>query len=319
MGCSYNCEKHPIAPVGAKVITWDFPSHLGTWADHGVEAIYLGPAENHLRAFEVWVPNTSASRITSTVWWFLHDGISPEKPLLNPDRHLAYPPSKDRPDPRDNGSDLIGRAFLQPELGVCFITAMGLIKHNQISTRTRRRRNLRANEPLLLTGAHFTLMYQQITTGEEHYSSLTEILYWIDTGPILRLPPDQVSINQTDAPTTTPLHVPATAQYVPTLPPAVSTNRMENDLSLPRSNWPDEPRRQRVCEEASTLPRVDDSTTIKAGKNAENKRIRPQVSDWTEKGCPYPGKQKQRLPITRCCNPTTSTSHSQPLSRFDDS
>jgi hypothetical protein len=67
-GCSYNFQRHPIAPVGAKVLTWDSPSHRGTWADHGVEAVYLGPAENHLRAFEVWwVPNTSAPRVTNTV------------------------------------------------------------------------------------------------------------------------------------------------------------------------------------------------------------------------------------------------------------
>jgi hypothetical protein len=78
-GSSFNFLQHPIAPVGAKVLTWDSPDQRGTWADHGVPAVYLGPAPNHLRSFEVWVPSTSAARITNTVWWFLHD-VSPDIP-----------------------------------------------------------------------------------------------------------------------------------------------------------------------------------------------------------------------------------------------
>jgi hypothetical protein len=66
-GTTFNFVQHPIAPAGAKVLTWDAPDHRGTWADHGVPAVYLGPATDHLRAFEVWVPNTSAARITNTV------------------------------------------------------------------------------------------------------------------------------------------------------------------------------------------------------------------------------------------------------------
>jgi hypothetical protein len=67
-------------------------------------------------------------------------------------------------------------------------------------------------------------MYQQITTGEEHYSSLSEILCWIDNGLILRPPIDPVSTNNTAAPITTPSHVPASIQYVtntPHVPPAI--------------------------------------------------------------------------------------------------
>jgi hypothetical protein len=140
-GRSYNFQQHPIAPVGAKVLTWDSPSHRGTWADHGVQAVYLGPADNHLRAFEVWVPNTSAPRISNTVWCFLNDHLSIDKPLLNPASSLAYPPSKSRPNPRDNGSDLVGRAFLEPELGVCIITGLGPVVQNQMATRARLKRS----------------------------------------------------------------------------------------------------------------------------------------------------------------------------------
>ena len=58
-------------------------------------------------------------------------------------------------------TSLVVIAFLEPELGVCIATALGPILHNQMSTRAQRRRNLSFNEPLLPTGTHFTLMYQQ--------------------------------------------------------------------------------------------------------------------------------------------------------------
>ncbi len=67
-GFTANFLQNPIAPVGTKILTWDALDHRGSWADHGVPTVYLGPAPNYFRAFEVWVPNTSASRITNTVW-----------------------------------------------------------------------------------------------------------------------------------------------------------------------------------------------------------------------------------------------------------
>jgi hypothetical protein len=230
---SYDFQHYPIAPVGSKVLTWNSPSHRGSWADHGVEAVYLGPAENHLRSFDVWVPNTSSPRVIHTVWWFLHDNITANEGLLLPDRDLAYPPSKARPFPRDNGTDLIGRAFLEPELGVCIITGAGPVVHNKMASRARLKRNRSYNEPLLPTGAHYTLMYHQITTGEEHYSYLSEILCWIENGPILRPPTDPVSTNDTDAPITTPSYVPASIQYVTNVTPQASPTIVPHQATTP--------------------------------------------------------------------------------------
>jgi hypothetical protein len=121
---SYNFWLHPIAPVGTKVLTWDAPDHRGSWADHGVPAVFLGPAPSHYRAFEVWVPSTSAPRITNTVWWFMHD-TKTDTALLDIDTTHAYPPSKHRPDPQSNGEDLIGRVFVEPGIGVCQIIGLG--------------------------------------------------------------------------------------------------------------------------------------------------------------------------------------------------
>jgi hypothetical protein len=172
MGKAFDFLRHPITPVGTKILTWDSPDHRGTWADHGVPAVCLGPAPDHLRTFEVWAPNTSASRITNTVWWFLHV-VSPDVSLLESNTSHAYPPTRDRPDPQLNEADLIGRVLMEPDIGVCLITGLGPVIRHQI------------NDPLLSQDKYFTLMYSQTSTGDEHFSSVAEILYWIATGPVL--------------------------------------------------------------------------------------------------------------------------------------
>ena len=48
-GSPFDFMSHPIAPAGSK-------EKLGSWADHGTEGIYVGPAVQHFRAFRIWVP-----------------------------------------------------------------------------------------------------------------------------------------------------------------------------------------------------------------------------------------------------------------------
>ncbi len=206
-GTTFNFVQHAIAPVGAKVLTWDAPDHRGTWADHGVPAVYLGPAPDHLRSFEVWVPNTSSARITNTVWWFLHD-TEPDKSLLDMDMSHAYPPSRDHPDPQPNGADLVGRAFFEPEIGVCLITGLGPVVRHKLATCAQLQRHEHNDAPLLSQGDHYTLAYTQTSTGE--------VLHWIQSGPVLLPPAPQAPYNTTNAPITTPPFTPATLQYVPT-------------------------------------------------------------------------------------------------------
>ena len=231
-GHTVNFQQHPIAPVGSKVLTWDSPSLRGTWADHGVEAVYLGPAMDHLRSFEVWVPQTSAARITNTVWWFLAD--KPDSPLVGSDDSLSYPPSRDRPNPRDDGLDLVGRNFVEPELGVCAIIGPGPVTSKRLSTRAQTARSKKDQEPTIRTGTHYTLRYRQTNTGEEHFSSLDEIMHWISTGPLLTPPTVPIAQNTTDAPITTPPYIPATIQFVPTESPPLTTSPVT--LPIPRGN-----------------------------------------------------------------------------------
>ncbi len=135
-GHPFDFCRHPIVPVGTKVLTWDAPSYRGSWADHGVPGIYMGPAMEHLRAFQVMVPSASALRVTNTVWWFLED-LTPNDTLLATNLVSAFPPTKDRPHPKDDGTDLIGRYFVESELGVCVIIGSGPITTKKMDSRAQ--------------------------------------------------------------------------------------------------------------------------------------------------------------------------------------
>jgi hypothetical protein len=89
----FGFKRHPIAPLGCKVLTWDATENRGSWADHGIEGMYIGPALNHYRSFNIWVPSTSASRIANTVWWFMAP-IKPSQEFLQLDLDVAYPPTR---------------------------------------------------------------------------------------------------------------------------------------------------------------------------------------------------------------------------------
>jgi hypothetical protein len=56
-------------------------------------------------------------RISGTVWWFRKRFPTDESPLHDPANEIAYPPTKHRPNPAKDGSDLLGRVFPEPELG----------------------------------------------------------------------------------------------------------------------------------------------------------------------------------------------------------
>jgi hypothetical protein len=149
--------------------------------------------------------------------------MKPSQDLLQLDLTIAYPPTRDRPNPSDDGSDLLGRHFLEPELEVCYITGLGPILHKVISTRAERhQQNLPGSDPTIPTGAHYTLFYRQKLTDAEHVSSITDILYWIKNGPILQPPITTTSDSIHD--------IPALSQAIATPPhniPAANTPQFE--------------------------------------------------------------------------------------------
>jgi hypothetical protein len=192
-----------LHPWDDKIFSWDAPKNRGSWADHGIEGVFIGPALKHFRSFNIWVPSTSALRIANTVWWFMVP-IKPSQEFLQLDLEVACPPTRNRPNPPKDGSDLLGRHFVEPELGVCCTTALGPIarkhaEHNQLRTP--------GDEPQIPTGLRYTFYYNQLLMQTEYLSSVTEILNWIQIGPIL--PPNVEDTNEIGTlPITTP---PATA------------------------------------------------------------------------------------------------------------
>jgi hypothetical protein len=77
-GGSHNFRTQPIAPAGIKVVIHDKPSAHASWASHGVEGFYLGPALQHYRCYHVYVPSTSTTRVSDTVQWFPHGFLMPD-------------------------------------------------------------------------------------------------------------------------------------------------------------------------------------------------------------------------------------------------
>lgn len=71
----------PIAPAGMKILAFDGPDDRESWAPHGEEGFYVGPAFHHYRCYEVFIPKTKRSRITDTLSWhppnFVLPGASP--------------------------------------------------------------------------------------------------------------------------------------------------------------------------------------------------------------------------------------------------
>jgi len=66
----YDFHGHPLAPVGTRVLIHESPDKRPTWAPHGLHGYYIGPALDHYRCFNVYLPSTKSFRVTDTVAWF---------------------------------------------------------------------------------------------------------------------------------------------------------------------------------------------------------------------------------------------------------
>ena len=76
-GGAFDFAKHPIAPIGTRILIHDKPTSRASWAPHGVPGFYLGPALQHYRSYRAWATATNTMRITDTVAWFPHDTAMP--------------------------------------------------------------------------------------------------------------------------------------------------------------------------------------------------------------------------------------------------
>ena len=66
----YDFHAHPIAPLGMRVLVHENAADRATWAVHGVDGFYVGPAPETYRSFICYVPSTQAFRTSDTLAWF---------------------------------------------------------------------------------------------------------------------------------------------------------------------------------------------------------------------------------------------------------
>ena len=70
----HDFNSHPLAPPGSRVVAHEKPTHRKTWATHGKDGWYVGPATEHYRCVRVYLKDTGHERICDTVQ-FLQDSI----------------------------------------------------------------------------------------------------------------------------------------------------------------------------------------------------------------------------------------------------
>ncbi len=265
-GHRFDFARHPVAPVGAKVLTWDSPDHRGSWADHGIEGFYLGPAMRHFRGFEIWVPQNASKRVSGTVWWFLKP-FEPDTALLAPENNaILYPPIRQRLNPAEDGSDLLGRCFLEPNLGVCCITRLGPELNDE-----------NGQTPTA------SLHYRCLASQAEFYSPVQQIEQWITEGPVLQKP------ETTD---TRPMTVPVS---YPIFAPIIKDVGHTPDQSNPSQVAP------LIHEELVSLdsvtPLIMEPTIVEVGlRRSQRKRKAPDFLKPKFKGKAYLVNQRMQLP-----------------------
>jgi hypothetical protein len=66
----YDFNRAPMAPPGTRIIAHETPSRRRTWAPHGQDGWYIGPALEHYRCYTVYITKTRSNRIVEKVEFF---------------------------------------------------------------------------------------------------------------------------------------------------------------------------------------------------------------------------------------------------------
>ena len=65
----FSYTNYPLAPPGMKIVCFESSEKRHSWATHGVDGFYLGPALEHHRCYKVYITETRATRITGQLSW----------------------------------------------------------------------------------------------------------------------------------------------------------------------------------------------------------------------------------------------------------
>jgi hypothetical protein len=63
----YDYNRVPMAPPGTRIIAHQTPNRRRTWAPHGQDGWYIGPALEHYRCCTVYISKTRSERVVETV------------------------------------------------------------------------------------------------------------------------------------------------------------------------------------------------------------------------------------------------------------
>jgi predicted Abi (CAAX) family protease len=66
----YDFNRATMAPPSTRIIAHETPSRKRTWAPHGQDGWYIGPALEHYRCYTVYINKTRGERIVETVDFF---------------------------------------------------------------------------------------------------------------------------------------------------------------------------------------------------------------------------------------------------------
>ena len=67
---NHDFNKHPLAPIGCKIIIHNRTNERSSWSDHGSRGFYVGLAIKHYRNYVCFMSGTKALRIFNTVDFF---------------------------------------------------------------------------------------------------------------------------------------------------------------------------------------------------------------------------------------------------------
>ena len=60
---AFDFNRTPLAPPGTRVIVHEKPNQRRTWAPHGIDGWYIGPAMDHYQCYRVWIPSTTPNAL----------------------------------------------------------------------------------------------------------------------------------------------------------------------------------------------------------------------------------------------------------------
>ena len=73
----HDYNRAPLAPPGTRIVAHETPGRRRTWAPHGQDGWYIGPALEHYRCYTVYINKTRQERIVETVDFFPEEFKTP--------------------------------------------------------------------------------------------------------------------------------------------------------------------------------------------------------------------------------------------------